>query len=444
MTEARDQAHSGLLGGLLGLPRRGEALPGEFESLRALLCLGGLIIVGLVMSTLFGLWGGCLESAGGGVQSATCILLVAGASLLVGGALGFLFGVPRAVQRQEAPATSVGSAERERQETPTPVRYGANTNLEEISDWLTKILVGVGLTQLRAIPEAVASLGQYVAPRLGTDPANEVFAICVMLYFAIAGFLFAYLWARLFLMKALQWAEGQSIGAVRQELAQLGERTTKELQELRDQSTRDAEALMLVQRQLTAVSSPTPEALTEALRTASRLVRSQAGQQAQVQRASSWREQKERMEQTIPVFQALIACDAEGRDHANRAQLGFALKDQREPAWSEAERLLSEAINIRGSWRSRGSLLYEFNRAVCRVHLDEAFAQGKPANDPKRAAILRDLRAACTVAPLRRIVAGEPTILGWLSANGLAPADLEGAETDEPVPPADGKTGEVR
>jgi len=36
--------------------------------------------------------------------------------------------------------------------------YSGNTNLEQISDWLTKILVGVGLTQLREIPGQVQRL----------------------------------------------------------------------------------------------------------------------------------------------------------------------------------------------------------------------------------------------------------------------------------------------
>ncbi len=32
------------------------------------------------------------------------------------------------------------------------VNYRSNTNLEQISDWLTKILVGVGLTQQTFFP----------------------------------------------------------------------------------------------------------------------------------------------------------------------------------------------------------------------------------------------------------------------------------------------------
>src|ERR1700743_738960 len=60
--------------------------------------------------------------------------LVAGASWGVGSVLGFLFGVPRL-------RTSTGA------QPPVGDRsqFTPNTNLEQISDWLTKIIVGATL-----------------------------------------------------------------------------------------------------------------------------------------------------------------------------------------------------------------------------------------------------------------------------------------------------------
>ena len=55
---------------------------------------------------------------------------VAVASLAVAGLLGLIFGVPRVHE----PAASA-----------TQGHYLPNTNLEELSDWLAKVLVGVGL-----------------------------------------------------------------------------------------------------------------------------------------------------------------------------------------------------------------------------------------------------------------------------------------------------------
>src|SRR4051794_33887578 len=64
-----------------------------------------------------------------------------------GGLLGLLFGVPRTIDPEGGERK--GAAR---------VSYGANTNLEQISDWLTKILVGLGLTQLGPIRAAAGDL----------------------------------------------------------------------------------------------------------------------------------------------------------------------------------------------------------------------------------------------------------------------------------------------
>jgi hypothetical protein len=77
----------------------------------------------------------------------------------VGVLLGFLFGIPRTLQ-QELPPSSSPPAPAASPQSPERVFTGANwsyqqtvnTNLEQISDWLTKILVGVGFTQLHQLP----------------------------------------------------------------------------------------------------------------------------------------------------------------------------------------------------------------------------------------------------------------------------------------------------
>src|SRR5258705_1803102 len=71
-------------------------------------------------------------------------LMVAGASLAGGAALGFLFGLPRSqkfryIKREDFDATTREHG------------YSDNTNLEEVSDWLTKIIVGLSLIKLNVI-----------------------------------------------------------------------------------------------------------------------------------------------------------------------------------------------------------------------------------------------------------------------------------------------------
>lgn len=127
-------------------------------------------------------------------QSLTAIavgLLVSGAALAVGAVIGFLFGIPRAVQEPRSQSGVLS-----RFEAP----YQVNTNLEQISDWLTKIIVGVTLVQIAKIPPAFSDLADYVATAFGeaaTVPSS--FAAVVMVYFAVGGFLAFYLWTRVIL-----------------------------------------------------------------------------------------------------------------------------------------------------------------------------------------------------------------------------------------------------
>lgn len=110
-------------------------------------------------------------------------LLSAGAPFAVGSLLGFLFGMPRTLTAAESAASGR--------------RLRVNTNIEEISDWLTKILVGLGLTELRQAPGALARMGATVAPVFGGDGRGEAIAQSVLVFFLVAGFLVAYLAMRL-------------------------------------------------------------------------------------------------------------------------------------------------------------------------------------------------------------------------------------------------------
>jgi hypothetical protein len=139
-------------------------------------------------------------------------LLVAAAALVIGGLLGFLFGIPRTLQ----PPASVANNNPPEANAGTPKTNGnngegtefqANTNLEQISDWLTKILVGVGLTQVTAIGQKFDRLSYSVSLALGDTGGNRSFALALIIFPLILGFLFAYLWTRLYLPTAFRKAE---------------------------------------------------------------------------------------------------------------------------------------------------------------------------------------------------------------------------------------------
>ena len=101
--------------------------------------------------------------------------------LALGGMIGFLFAVPRA--NPTAPNRDL---------------LLPNRNIEQISDWLTKILVGLGLINLREIGTFLTERSAALAPTFGVSPD---FVLALILYFTIAGFLEGYLLTRMF----LQW-----------------------------------------------------------------------------------------------------------------------------------------------------------------------------------------------------------------------------------------------
>jgi len=341
-------------------------------------------------------------------------LLIAGACLLSGGLLGFLFGIPRTLQNDSGEGTPASELDKDH---PAGGRasYQANTNLEQISDWLTKILVGVGLTQLTNLPAALQNYAAFVAVGLGGTPASETVAVAILVFYVVCGFLISYLWTRLYLAGALRQAD---LAAVGEKIAQV----ENKLSEVERQAALDAKALSVVQAQLNpgggAAAAPQEE-VNAAIIPASKGVKAQIYYLANDIRSRNWRdrETKPLMERTIPIFRALVASDTDDVYHLNHGQLGFALKDQRTPDWAEAEKELTKAIQLRGPWVENGWVLYEYNRALCRINLDQGFANGRPTEPDVASQILADLKTAAMATDVDEIISNEPTIQGWLTLN---------------------------
>lgn len=149
------------------------------------------------------------------MQNAGGIALLWSLGCLAVGALGgFVFGIPRV--QQDAPDGPPGDGA-----APAPApsitrrkyKLLANTNLEQISDWLTKILVGVGLVEAKEIPGYLGRLAGFVGPAIRpNDDHGRVFALAVTLHFAVWGFICSYLMTRVYLTGTFFRAEGGDTG----------------------------------------------------------------------------------------------------------------------------------------------------------------------------------------------------------------------------------------
>ncbi len=284
------------------------------------------------------------------------------------------------------------------------------------------MIVGVGLTQLTVMPAFLVKVSKYLAKGLGNNASDPVFVLSLLLYFSAVGFLFGYLWTRLNLARALRQADLKSIGV----LADRVEQTNRKVEEFKRQSEIDAYALNLIYSWFNPgrdVPEVSDEELRDAITAASSPTRAQIFNQAWKIRAENWKKDKPLMERSIPVFRALITADTEGQYHANHGQLGFALKDQLKPDWSDAESELSKAIEIRGPWQDAGWIFYEFNRAICRIMLDNAFRQDQPSEQSVRKQILEDLRIAWN-SDLRKIIQEEELFNRWIKMNKVKNSEL--------------------
>lgn len=91
-----------------------------------------------------------------------------------------------------------------------------NTNLEQISDWLTKIIVGVSLVNSEKIGANMITASKEMASSFGGAPMNSL-ALAMLTYFSVIGLLGGYLLTRLYLQRAFEALAWSDIAGYRQE-----------------------------------------------------------------------------------------------------------------------------------------------------------------------------------------------------------------------------------
>lgn len=104
-----------------------------------------------------------------------CVLwFSSGAAFFCGTLAGIIFGLPRTRIASASPAFSQGN-------------YRPNTNLEDVSDWLSKIIVGIGIAQFPSIVSAFSNIANIVGKSIDTGPSGVVIAISGVIYGMIYG-----------------------------------------------------------------------------------------------------------------------------------------------------------------------------------------------------------------------------------------------------------------
>jgi hypothetical protein len=288
-------------------------------------------------------------------------ILISGFSFISGVLLGYLFGLRPTDNSQQ-------SGDR-------PLGIHPQTNLAEIADWLTKIILGAGLVQLTRMPTPIWNFAINMAQGVvaGTrEPANPAMALAVMGFFSTCGLLYGYLW-------------------------------TRYEDALTSNAAGDASALALVDRWLNGRIAPddqTRSDLIDAIKSASSAAKMRIFLQADQYRMLSTEDVNER---SLPVFQALVEADPEGIFHRSRGQYALALmgrkKDPKKPDddWRIALDVLNDAVRIRDSSREPGWHDYAFARAVCEIILDPNFRNGQSSDAQTAQWIRADLDRAADV-----------------------------------------------
>lgn len=371
----------------------------SWDPKRALLIIGGCIAGGLAVVLLQATQ---MKQFDTGIGQVTTMLAVSGAATMLGGLIGFLFGIPRRLQVgsdvKPGGAAEAGTDQHEQQ------LYEGNTNLEQISDWLTKIIVGVTLVKLSDIVAELSKYGEGVAAATGR-PSDAAFAVGLMIFFFIAGFLAGYLWSRLYLGRALTEAESRV-------------RLQRKLDKLEQQAQSDGEAIAFARRQISSGGEPVPAAAADAiLAAASAETLAHIFSMAENNRWRNWQSNKEQMERSIPIFEALVRLDPLGRYHRNLGQLAYCLKDKRQPDWDVAETLFTRGIECRGEMATNGWGAYEANRAITRIALGERFSARFGSPDDANEAIESDLRTALQDYWVAHWLKKEPIVEKWANEN---------------------------
>jgi len=139
-------------------------------------------------------------------------LMWAVACLILGTLIGFLFALPKRTNKKNKD-----------DDEPSLL---PNTNLQEVSDWLTKIIVGIGLVEFNKISNFIHVQAMEIGKlSQGADKIDySMYAMALIIFYSISGFLMGYLGTRLGLSKQMYEADNATLGKLKKDIADINER----------------------------------------------------------------------------------------------------------------------------------------------------------------------------------------------------------------------------
>lgn len=137
------------------------------------------------------------------------LLLWCMAYLVIGALLGFIFSVPKMISDTKSPADTSALTDAAKAKANTvalKAKYQENTNLTQISDWLTKVLIGATLVQMKEIPKFIHKMAIIMGKGIVNPDAKgvpidsaTVVSAGIILFFMTWGFISGYLVMKLVL-----------------------------------------------------------------------------------------------------------------------------------------------------------------------------------------------------------------------------------------------------
>lgn len=189
---------------------------------RGVVLVSSLLIGGMFVSCI--IFGQSVpdDSSASGLGVGLTAFALFGAAAAVGAGLGFLFGLPRSRYADfEGSGQSNAATSTKSPEMPRSAHYLTNSNLIKVSDWLTTIIIGVGLVNLAKIGPAVGDLSNTLETALGGAAYAGIAAVSVIVIALLASIILCYLWTSIRVRELLEESEGQTEKDTEKDVPQL-------------------------------------------------------------------------------------------------------------------------------------------------------------------------------------------------------------------------------